>query len=183
NKAGLGIAINSEQSKDERVVIRHVFEREVFPVLTPQAIDRGRRFPHVSNDSVNLIVVLRRGGESRFARVKVPALLPRFVPVPATAPEGETGNVLVEGVPAGLTGCAWFTLMGQVVAALLDRLFPGSQVVAAYPFHLLRDSDVEPDEDDEDAEDLLEIMRETISQRPFGSTVRLDVDTSMPEAV
>lgn len=182
-KAGIEIVNHDTLSRDEREALRHVFEREVFPVLTPQAIDRGRRFPHVSNDSVNLIVVLKRGGESRFARVKVPALLPRFVPVPATAPEGETGNVLVEGVPDGLTGTARFTLMEQVIAAHLDRLFPGSDVIAAYPFHLLRDSDVEPDEDDEDAEDLLEIMRETISQRPFGSTVRLDVDTSMPEAV
>src|SRR5690606_3381769 len=91
-KAGIEIVNHDELSKHEREALRHVFEREVFPVLTRRAIDRGRRFPHVSNDSVNLIVVLRRGGESRFARVKVPALLPRFVPVPATAPEGETGN-------------------------------------------------------------------------------------------
>ncbi|HWV23093.1 MAG TPA: hypothetical protein VNZ58_02800, partial [Thermomicrobiales bacterium] len=73
----------------EKKALAQVFEREIFPVLTPQAVDRGRRFPHISNDSVNLIVALKSRGEPRFARVKVPALLPRFVPVPASAPEGK----------------------------------------------------------------------------------------------
>jgi polyphosphate kinase len=180
---GIKVVPYEQLSAHERAALERVFEREVFPVLTPQAIDRGRRFPHVSNDSVNLIVVIRSKGESRFARVKVPALLPRFVPVPSTPPEGETGKVLVERFDDQPPAALKFTLMEQVVAAHLDRLFPGSTVVASYPFHLLRDSDVEPDEDDEDAEDLLEIMRETISQRPFGSTVRIDIDATMPDAV
>lgn len=180
---GIEIVDHHDLSATEKAALERVFEREVFPVLTPQAIDRGRRFPHVSNDSVNLIVVIRSKGESRFARVKVPALLPRFVPVPASAPEGESGNVLVEQFRSEGRRTLKFTLMEQVISAHLHRLFPGSTVVAAYPFHLLRDSDVEPDEDDEDAEDLLEIMRETISQRPFGSTVRIDIDATMPDAV
>jgi polyphosphate kinase len=181
--AGIEVVPYNDLSRTEKDALERVFDREVFPVLTPQAIDRGRRFPHVSNDSVNLIVVLKGKKESRFARVKVPALLPRFVPVPASAPEGETGNVLVDAFGDVTSRPLRFTLMEQVIAAHLDRLFPGSKVVASYPFHLLRDSDVEPDEDDEDAEDLLEIMRETISQRPFGSTVRIDIDTTMPDAV
>ncbi len=182
-EAGIEIVDHRDLSTAEKLALERVFEREVFPVLTPQAIDRGRRFPHVSNDSVNLIVVIKSKGESRFARVKVPALLPRFVPVPASEPEGESGNVLVEQFRQDSERPLRFTLMEQVIAAHMDRLFPGSTVVASYPFHLLRDSDVEPDEDDEDAEDLLEIMRETISQRPFGSTVRIDIDTTMPDAV
>ncbi len=181
--AGIEIVDHRDLRTSEKLALERVFEREVFPVLTPQAIDRGRRFPHVSNDSVNLIVVIKSKGESRFARVKVPALLPRFVPVPASEPEGESGNVLVEQFRQVSERPLRFTLMEQVIAAHMDRLFPGSTVVASYPFHLLRDSDVEPDEDDEDAEDLLEIMRETISQRPFGSTVRIDIDTTMPDAV
>lgn len=180
--AGIEVVDHHDLRQSEKQALERVFEREVFPVLTPQAIDRGRRFPHVSNDSVNLIVVIKSKGESRFARVKVPALLPRFVPVPSTAPEGESGNVLVEQFRRDGKGPLRFTLMEQVISAHLERLFPGSTVVASYPFHLLRDSDVEPDEDD-DAEDLLEIMRETISQRPFGSTVRIDIDTTMPDAV
>ena len=182
-KAGIEIVDYRDLDADERATLGSVFEREVFPVLTPQAVDRGRRFPHVSNDSVNLIVVLRSAHGPRFARVKVPALLPRFVPIPAGVDEGESGQVLAGGLADGSGKKQRFALLDQVISAHLDRLFPGSEVVASYPFHLIRDSDVEPDEEDEDAEDLLEIMRETLSQRPFGTVVRLDIDHTMPAAV
>lgn len=181
-RVGIEIKHHHDLSQEEQEALEKVFEREVFPVLTPQAIDRGRRFPHVSNDSLNLIVVLKSKGESRFARVKVPALLPRFVPIPATRPEGESGTVLAGTLPEQ-PGILRFTLLEELIIAHMDRLFPGSRVVASYPFHLIRDSDVEPDEDDEDSHNLLEVMKETISQRPFGSTVRIDVDETMPKAV
>ncbi len=177
--AGLVIEEHADLDHDAQMALQRVFEREIFPVLTPQAVDRGRRFPHVSNDSLNLIVVLRGEDGSRFARVKVPALLPRFVPVPSSAPEAKTGTVLTEGI----SRASRFTPIEGLISAHLDRLFPGSDIVAAYPFHLLRDSDVEPDEDDDDHEDLMEIMRETLSQRPFGMTVRLDIDRTMPDEV
>jgi polyphosphate kinase len=170
----------ADLTKSERAALHAVFEREIFPVLTPQAVDRGRRFPHISNDSLNLLVVLKNQHGSRFARVKIPALLPRFVPVPASKPEGASGRVLAGSAGIDETGEARFTWLEQVIIAHLDRLFPGNDVVAAYPFHLLRDSDVEPDEDDDDHDDLLEIMRETLSQRPFGSVVRIDIDATMP---
>ena len=181
-RVGIEIVHHRDLTKKEQKSLESVFDREVFPVLTPQAIDRGRRFPHVSNDSLNLIVVLKSKGESRFARVKVPALLPRFVPIPATRPEGESGTVLAGAQPEQ-PGILRFTLLEELIAAHMYRLFPGSQVVASYPFHLIRDSDVEPDEDDEDTDSLLEVMKETISQRPFGSTVRIDIDSTMPKAV
>ena len=179
-KVGIEIVHHEDLGDTEKEALEKVFEKEVFPVLTPQAIDRGRRFPHVSNDSINLIVVLKSKGESRFARVKVPALLPRFVPVPASTPEGESGTVLAT---PERPGAQRFTLLEELIGAHMGRLFPGSKVVASYPFHLLRDSDVEPDEADEDTENLLDLMKETISQRPFGSTVRIDVDKTMPTAV
>lgn len=181
-RVGIEIVRYSELSRQEQNALGKVFEREVFPVLTPQAIDRGRRFPHVSNDSLNLIVVLKSKGESRFARVKVPAPLPRFVPVPATVPEGDSGSVLSSSLP-GQPGILRFTLLEDLISAHMEKLFPGSRVVASYPFHLIRDSDVEPDEEEEEGLNLLEVMKETISQRPFGSTVRIDVDTTMPKAV
>lgn len=181
-RAGIDVAHHKDLSSDEQEALEKVFEREVFPVLTPQAVDRGRRFPHVSNDSLNLIVVLKNRGDSRFARVKVPALLPRFVPVPASKPEGESGTVLANGL-AEQPGTLRFILLEELIAVHMDKLFPGARVVASYPFHLIRDSDVEPDEDDEDSHNLLEVMKETISQRPFGSTVRIDVDATMPRAV
>ena len=168
---------------EDRRRLGDVFEREIFPVLTPQAIDRGRRFPHVSNGSLNLIVVLRSAGLARFARVKVPALLPRLVPIPLREEEVASGSVLAAGKEVTAAEGARFTWLEEVVAAHLDRLFPGSEVIASYPFHVLRDSDVEPDEDDDDSADLLEVMRETLSQRPFGLPVRVDIDSTMPVAV
>lgn len=181
--AGIEVVAYDDLKGGERKALAQVFEREIFPVLIPQAVDRGRRFPHVSNDSLNLIVALKGRGDPRFARVKIPALLPRFVPVPATPPEGKTGRVLDGSIDDVAEERVRFTLLEQVIKAHLGRLFPGSEVMAAYPFHLLRDSDVEPEEDDEEAEDLLEIMRETLSQRPFGSVVRLDTDRTMPRPV
>ncbi len=181
-RVGIEVVSYDQLPTDQKSALEKVFEREVFPVLTPQAIDRGRRFPHISNDSLNLIVVLKSKGESRFARVKVPALLPRFVPVPLTEPEGESGTVLANSYP-DQPGIQRYVPLEQLIAAHMDRLFPGAKVVASYPFHLIRDSDVEPDEDDEESQNLLEVMKETISQRPFGTTVRIDVDASMPKAV
>lgn len=170
-------------SRKEKAALDRVFQREIFPVLTPQAVDRGRRFPHISNDSLNLIVVLQSGANARFARVKVPALIPRLVPVPAGSPESTSGRMLV--TPATPDGDVplRFTWIEQLIAANLAALFPGSTVVAGYPFHLLRDSDVEPDEDDDDNASMLEMMRETLSQRPFGNVVRVDIDPTMTKGV
>ncbi len=167
---------------EERAALAEVFDREMYPVLTPQAVDRGRRFPHISNDSLNLIVVLRSGASARFARVKIPAPLPRLIPVPSIE-KVKSGTVLAMPEVWPGVGVVRYTWIEEVIAAHLDRLFPGSEVVASYPFHLLRDSDVEPDEDDDDQASMLEMMRETLAQRPFGTVVRLDIDASMPAAV
>ncbi len=181
-RAGIKIVPYAVLRKSERHALSEVFEREVFPVLTPQAVDRGRRFPHVSNDSLNLIVLLQTGGNARFARVKIPALLPRLVPVPESD-LARAGTVLANPGEWRTTKGLRFVWIEELIAAEIDRLFPGSKVVASYPFHLLRDSDVEPDEDDDMQESMLEQMRETLAQRPFGTVVRLDIDTSMPEGV
>lgn len=179
---GIRVLSWTDLDRDEQVRMSEVFEREVFPVLTPQAIDRGRRFPHVSNGSLNLIIVLRDNGLARFARVKIPAVVPRLAPVPADHSEVSGGSVLVTDRNASDAELR-FVWMEDLVAAHLDRLFPGSEVIASYAFYVLRDSDVEPDEDDEDNADLLEVMRETISQRPFGTPVRIDVQSTMPPQV
>ncbi len=172
-----------ELRRKEKAALDGVFDREIFPLLTPQAVDRARRFPHISNDSLNLIVVLQNGLNARFARVKMPALIPRLVPVPASPPEGKSGRVLVTPATPHDDEPLRFTWVEQLIAANLGTLFPGSTVVAAYPFHLLRDSDVEPDEEDDDTDDMLELMRETLSQRPFGDVVRVDIDGTMPKGV
>jgi polyphosphate kinase len=154
--------------------LAETFEREIFPILTPQAIDRARRFPHVSNQSLNLIVVLKSPDNGvRYARVKVPAILPRLVAIPECKPDDSKP----EPVPVRF---AW---LEQVIAAHLPRLFPGNEISAVYPFHVLRDSDFDVDDDDEDANDLLLTLREFLSQRSFGSVVQVITDSTMPENV
>jgi polyphosphate kinase len=162
----------AELSSRQRDVLTRRFEEEIFPILTPQAIDRGRRFPHVSNLSLNLIAELDLPEGLRYARIKIPATLPRFVPVIESAGSGN-------GVER-----AEFTWLEEVVAANLPRLFPGAKVIASYAFHVTRDSDIELDEDDDDEQnDLMMTMRESIAQRAFGPVVRLMVDQTAPDAV
>jgi polyphosphate kinase len=170
-KEGIAIVPFESLTAGERASLAAVFEREIFPVLTPQAVDRGRPFPHVSSRSLNLIVVLRsRTVGSRFARVKIPATLPRFVAVP-----GDDPRALVDGLR--------FTWLEEVVAAHLPRLFSGNDILAWYPFHITRDADIELVDDEDDAHDLLSAMSETLGQRTFGPVVRLMIDQSIPDEV
>ena len=165
---GIDIGPVSSLDKASRTALGDLFEREIFPVLTPQAIDRGRRFPHVSNQSLNLLVKLR-GGESghRYARVKIPAVLDRLILVP----DGEDVHSLR------------FIWLEDLVSDEIARLFPGNEVEAVYPFHVNRDSDIEIDDEDDDAIDLLNIVERHLSQRTFGVVTQIIVDSAMPEAV
>ncbi|MCA9862772.1 MAG: polyphosphate kinase 1 [Thermomicrobiales bacterium] len=170
DEAGIRILPFAQLTSAQQAALNQRFIDEIYPILTPQGIDRGRRFPHVSNRSLNLIVVLELLEGVRYARVKIPATIPRFVEAPPAKHDK----------PGMLT----FTLLEQVISANLGRLFTGATVLAAYPFHVTRDSDIELDEDDEDDHnDLLETMREHIAQRAFGPVVRLMTDTTMPEEI
>ena len=142
------------------------FESVVFPVLTPLAFDPAHPFPFVSNLSLSLAVELSEKKEKRaaFARVKVPASLPRFVPVPG-APEGALEFVLLE----------------KVVEANLDRLFPGMEILGASAFRVTRDADIEIREDE--AGDLLRSMADNLRRRRFGAAIRLEVEERCPENV
>ncbi len=169
---GIEIVPYASLSDQQRETVTRRFEREIFPILTPQAIDRGRRFPHVSNRSLNLIASLKLPDGSRFARIKIPATLPRFIPV-------------TNGAGADRDRPQVFTWLEQVVAANLGGLFAGAEVVASYPFHVTRDSDIDLDEDggDDDEVNLMTVMRESIAQRAFGPVVRLMIDRTMPDDV
>jgi polyphosphate kinase len=170
-QAGVELLRHEELTSSEQEALDEYFERDIFPVLTPQAIDRARRFPHVSNQSLNLIVVLRSPtAGQRYARVKIPAVLPRLVRV------SRQNDLAAPSEPIR------FTWLEDLTAAHLGRLFPGNAIVAAYPFHVTRDSDIEVDDEDE-AHDLLVTMRELLSERTFGSVVKLTVDQTMPEDV
>ena len=148
---------------ESRLKLRTYFEESVFPVLTPLAVDLSRPFPHISNLSLNLAVVVRdASGQEHFARVKVPQTLPQLVSVPRS--EGET---------------RWtFVPLEQLVSANLDALFPGMEIVEVHPFRVTRNADLVIQE--LEAGDLLETIEESVRQRQFGFVTRLMVESGMP---
>ncbi len=156
-------------NEQQRAAMLAYFEREIFPVLTPLAFDPGHPFPHISNRSLNLAVVISDPLHGkRFARLKVPPspLLPRFIPVPVADSE---------------TPALAFVWIEQVIAAHLSKLFPGFDVWESYPFRVLRDADLELREDD--ASDLLEFIEQGLRERRFGSVVDLAVNSAMPPRI
>jgi polyphosphate kinase len=162
--ASAGIRISDMDELDDRDLdfLRDYFQRQVFPVLTPLAVDPSHPFPYISNLSLSLAVTVRDPGATRdrFARVKVPGILPRFVPLG----DGST-----------------FVPLEQVVAAHLDKLFPGMDVVEAHPFRVTRDADIELAEDE--ADDLLVAVEQELRRQRFGAVVRLEVAATMPDHV
>jgi polyphosphate kinase len=177
DEAGIHVLSYSDLKGKQRKLLGRHFEREIFPALTPLAFDPGHPFPHISNLSINLAVVLNdpRYGE-RFARLKVPGVFPRLLRVPSEeSAESYESLGLVDDTSTN------FVWLEEVVAANLDRLFPGMDIVAVYPFRVTRDADPEIEEDE--AADLLAAIRESVQKRHFGSAVRLEVDTAMPARV
>lgn len=177
HEAGVHILTYSDLAKKQRALLRNYFEREMFPVLTPLAFDPSHPFPHISNLSLNLAVVVKdpKQGE-RFARLKVPDIFPRLVPIPAEE-QAETFEYL-SLTREQVNNFVW---LEEVVAANLDLLFPGLKVAAAYPFRITRDADLELEE--EEASDLMVSIEESIENREFGSAVRLEIDNTMPERI
>jgi polyphosphate kinase len=151
-----------ELDDEDREHLVTIFEDQVFPVLTPLAVDPAHPFPYISNLSLNLAVLVRdpSATETRFARVKVPPVLPRFV----VLPDGER-----------------FVPLEQVIAAHLDRLFPGLEVVEHHAFRVTRNADFEVEE--EEADDLLQAIESELTRRRFGRVVRLEVEPDMTEPV
>ena len=171
NKAGIHVMGYQELDDRQKANVKSYFDEVVFPVLTPLAFDPGHPFPHISNLSLNLAVLIRDEEQRpRFARIKVPTTLPRLVPI-----KRSSGSVRKDGtVPYH----HYFVWLEQVIAANLDALFPGMEIVESYPFRVTRDADHEIQE--LEAEDLLESMEESVRQRRFGSVVRVTVNESMP---
>ncbi len=158
----------------QRNTMRTYFEQEIFPVLTPLAVDQGHPFPLISNRSLNLAVVLTDSSfRDLFARLKVPASLPRLLRVPIASEEPDTA---LEGPQV-----VAFVWIEQVIAANLDMLFPGFEIWEAYTFRILRDADIELQVDE--ASDLLESIEQEIQDRRFGTVVDLAVNPSMPPRI
>jgi polyphosphate kinase len=158
--AGVRLSDWSSLDDDDRVHLVDVFQRQIFPVLTPLAVDPGHPFPYISNLSLNLVVEVQdpATGERRIARVKVPPVLPRFV----VMPDGER-----------------FVPLEQVIAAHLETLFPGMSVGEHYAFRVTRNADLALEEDE--ADDLLVAIEMELRRRRFGRALRLEVGSDMNE--
>ncbi len=176
-QAGIKILAYSELKKKQRKLLREHFEREIFPALTPLAFDPGHPFPHISNLSINLALVVEHPGYGeRFARLKVPQIFPRLLRLPSEEKAGGYERLgLVEPTASN------FVWIEEVIAHNLDVLFPGLEVRASFPFRVTRDADFEIEEDE--AGDLLEAMEEILGRRHFGFAVRLEVDDGIPERI
>jgi len=161
-----GIALVTEEvaTDEERHHLDRVFEELVFPVLTPLAVDPAHPFPYISNLSLNLAVRLRdEDDDVRFARVKIPPILPRLIALP------------------GAPGTDRFVPLEALVAERLGRLFPGVEVLDHHAFRVTRNADFEIEE--EEADDLLLAIESELNRRRFGRAVRLEVETAMPTEV
>ena len=150
------------------------FREVIYPVLTPLALDPGHPFPHISNLSLNLAIVIKdKKGNEKFARLKVPNTLARLIPI-----KRSSGSARKNGT---IPFHHYFVWLEQVIIANLALLFPGMEVVAAYPFRIIRDADVQIQE--LEADDLLETMEQSIRKRRFASVVQLEIYENMPAAI
>jgi len=161
-KEGIVFSDYSTLDDEDREFLDHQFRELVFPVVTPLAVDPAHPFPYISNLSLNLAIFVRNPETNltRFARVKIPPILPRFV----VLPDGER-----------------FVPLEQVIAAHLDSLFPGMEVLGHHVFRVTRNADFEVEEDE--GGDLLMSIESELTQRRFGRMVRVEVHPDMPDEV
>lgn len=153
--------------------LRKYFRKQIFPVLTPLAVDPAHPFPYISGLSLNLAVVVVNPstGKEHFARVKVPPLLPRYIAVDWRGrPTDASGSASDRGPMS-------FVPVEDVIAQHLDQLFPGMEVSEHHTFRVTRNEDVEVEEDD--AENLLQAMEKELLRRKFGPPVRLEIADSI----
>ncbi|HEY5098079.1 MAG TPA: polyphosphate kinase 1, partial [Acidimicrobiales bacterium] len=154
-----GVVLSDWHTLDEadRAHLGEAFARGIFPILTPLAVGQGHPFPYISNLSLNLVVLVADPitGEERMARVKVPSLLPRLVPLP----DGRR-----------------FVLVEQVVAAHLEHLFPSMRIVEHQAFRVTRNADLSVEDE---ADDLLAALELELHRRRFGQAVRLEVSAGI----
>jgi polyphosphate kinase len=171
---GIHILDYIELNQKQRSYLDNYFKEQIFPVLTPLAVDPSHPFPYISNLSLNLAVVVKNPDteEEFFARVKVPKVLPRFLPIPSDlAIHNQEKPVHWTGVP-----------LEQAIAHNLQSLFPGMNIQEYHPFRITRDADLELEEDE--ADDLLLAIEQELRKRRMGGTpVRLEIKSQTPESV
>ncbi len=164
--AGIHVAAYDDLDEKQRAGLAAYFDEQVYPVLTPLAFDPGRPFPHISNMSHNLAVLVRDpAGQEHFARVKVPGSLPRLVPIAAPGRRSSGQD-------------RWFVWLEQVISAHIGKLFPGMEIVETHPFRVSRDAELAIQE--LEADDLLETIERFVRRRRFGAVIRCTIEESMP---
>ncbi|MBJ7358940.1 polyphosphate kinase 1, partial [Nocardioides sp.] len=158
---GIELVRWADLDRDEQKYCKKLFKERVFPVLTPLAVDPAHPFPYISGLSLNLAVVIRnpKSSKQHFARVKVPQIFARFVPL----------------------GNERFVPLEDVIGEHLKRLFPGMDILEVHTFRVTRNEDLEVEEDD--AENLLAALEKELLRRKFGPPVRLEVEESMTDSV
>lgn len=175
---GIDIVHWSDINQTAQERLEEFYRREVFPVLTPIAVDPAHPFPYISGLSLNLAVLVRdrHNQKEHFARVKVPGLIPRFVAI------DEFGTPYrPEDVPADSRGRVTFVPLEEIIGAHLGTLFPGMDIIEYHTFRITRNEDVEVEEDD--AENLLTALEKELRRRRFGPAVRLEVAEGVSERV
>jgi polyphosphate kinase len=150
-------------SDDERSYVSRIFSDRIFPVLTPLAVDPSHPFPYISGLSLNLAVIVKnpKSSEEYFARIKVPPILSRFIPV---SPATHTTR---------------FLPLEELIAIHLQELFPGMLIEDHYTFRITRNQDIELEE--EDSENLLTSIEQELARRRFGPPVRLEIESGIGE--
>jgi polyphosphate kinase len=164
---GIRMVPHNKVRAGERRELRERFVRDILPILTPLAIDPAHPFPHISNLSLNVLVVIEDEGRRVMARIKVPTTIDRFMRLPdEDRGPGERPEMR-------------FVRVEEVISANLDELFPGKKVVASYIFQVTRNADFVIEEDE--ASDLLQAIEDELESRWFGQSVRLVVSDEMPD--
>jgi len=158
----------SELSATKQRALSHYFRKEIYPVLTPLAFDTGHPFPFMSNLSLNLAIELEdeEGGALKFARVKVPSILPRLL---------QLNNIKGFDDSEGIIRFIW---LEDLIESNLAHLFPKMRITKSHLFRLIRDADIEIEEDE--AGDLLKTIEQGLRSRRYGKVVRLDITPEMP---
>jgi polyphosphate kinase len=172
DKDGIHIHHYADLSDEQKKVMHTFFVNEIFPTLTPLAFDSAHPFPFISNLSLNLAIIIRDPSKKEyFARVKVPTnLFSRLVRVPDSGGKIRSDDSDVD-----------FVFLEEIITAHLDLLFQGLEVIAAFPFRITRDADLDIEVDE--ASDLLTTVEEIMEQRAKGKPVRIELDCSMHENI
>ena len=152
---------HEELTPEQATYVDHYFQENVYPVLTPMAVDASRPFPLIRNKSLNIAALLskkdEKKAETEFATVQVPSVLPRIIQIPSTA-----------------DGMQTFLLLEQVIERNIHQLFLNYHVLCAYPYRIMRNADLSIDEDE--AEDLLQEIQKQLKKRQWGEVIRLEVE-------